>query len=33
MVFAPFSFSGDGDDPPPVAEFLRDGVNRTVASK
>lgn len=29
----PFSFSGEGDDPPPVAEFLRDGVKRTVASK
>lgn len=28
-----FSFSGDGDDPPPVAEFLRDGVKRIVASK
>lgn len=33
LLFAPFSFSGDGDDPQPVAEFLRDGVNRTVASK
>lgn len=29
----PFSFSGDGDEPPPVAEFLRDGVRRIVASK
>lgn len=28
-----FSFSGDGDEPPPVAEFLRDGVKRMVASK
>lgn len=28
-----FSFSGDGDEPPPVAEFLRDGVRRMVASK
>lgn len=28
-----FSFSGDGDEPPPVAEFRRDGVNRIVASK
>lgn len=28
-----FSFSGDGDDPPPVAEFLRDGVKRMVASR
>lgn len=28
-----FSFSGDGDEPPPVAEFRRDGVKRTVVSK
>lgn len=28
-----FSFSGDGDEPPPVAEFRRDGVKRIVASK
>lgn len=33
IIELPFSFSGDGDDPPPVAEFLRDGVNRIVASK
>lgn len=29
---SPFSFSGDGEEPP-VAEFRRDGVNRTVVSK
>lgn len=28
-----FSFSGDGDEPPPVAEFRRDGVRRMVVSK
>lgn len=28
-----FSFSGDGDDPPTVTEFRRDGVRRIVASK
>lgn len=33
IIEQPFSFSGDGDDPPPVAEFLRDGVKRIVASK
>lgn len=32
IIELPFSFSGDGDDPPP-AEFLRDGVRRIVASK
>lgn len=29
---SPFSFSGDGEEPP-VAEFRRDGVKRTVVSK
>lgn len=33
IIETPFSFSGDGDEPPPVAEFLRDGVKRTVVSK
>lgn len=33
VVMHPFSLSGDGDEPPPVAEFRRDGVKRTVASK
>lgn len=33
VIELPFSFSGDGDEPPPVAEFLRDGVRRMVASK
>lgn len=28
-----FSFSGDGEDPPPVAEFRLDGVKRIVASR
>lgn len=32
IIELPFSFSGDGDEPPP-AEFLRDGVRRIVASK
>lgn len=32
-IVSPFSFSGDGDEMPPVAEFLRDGVKRTVVSK
>lgn len=29
----PFSFSGDGVDPPPVAEFRRDADKRTVVSR
>lgn len=29
---SPFSFSGDGEEPP-VAEFRLDGVKRTVVSK
>lgn len=33
IIELPFSFSGDGDEPPPVAEFRRDGVRRIVASK
>lgn len=36
IIEPPFSFSGDGDEPPPVtdvAELRRDGVKRTVVSK
>lgn len=33
VAIEPFSFSGDGDEPPPVAELRRDGVRRTVVSK
>lgn len=29
----PFSPSGDGDDPPPVAELRREAVNRTMVSR
>lgn len=31
-VIEPFSFSGDGDEPP-VAEFRRDGARRTQVSR
>lgn len=29
----PTSFSGDGEDPPPVAEFRREADSRTVVSR
>lgn len=33
FALLPFSFSGDGDDPPPEAELRREPVRRTVVSK